>query len=139
MPRFVMLHHHQSGLYAQGERARTLNGLLGACPGLLDWLAREPDRTRVAGLAAFVADYAAYAAEHHSVVFGDIVLTEHRADLLMWLATCARRDRAAFCRLMLGVASAGGMPCYLRPGEVRDELEVRVAMLIYNIILYNII
>lgn len=28
------------------------------------------------------------------------------------------------CRLLLGVASAGGVPCYLRPGDVRDALDM---------------
>ena len=32
------------------------------------------------------------------------------------------RHRQAFCRLLLGVASASGMTYFLRPGKIRDQL-----------------
>jgi hypothetical protein len=51
----------------------------------------QADRGLVGGLQAFVEDYAAYAREHHNVTFGEIILTAHKADVLMWLMTCSDR------------------------------------------------
>ena len=118
---FVMFNHGKSGHYARDEYARTLNRLLAAFPGLLDWVL-QADRALVARFAAFVEDYAAYAREHHRDAFGDIILAEYRPILLMWLATCESHHRKELCKLLLGIATASGMTYFLRPGEIRDHL-----------------
>ena len=118
---FVLFNHGKSGHFARDEYARTLSRLLAAFPGLLDWALRA-DRAVVARLAAFVEDYAAYAREHHSEVFGEIIQADYRPSLLVWLATCEARHRRALCKLLLGVATASGMTYFLRPGEVREQL-----------------
>ena len=58
----------------------------------------QADRKLVAGFAAFVKDYSAYAREHHNVTFGEIILTAHKADVLMWLMTCNDRHRPSRAR-----------------------------------------
>ena len=90
-------------------------------PGLFDWIAHT-DRRLVAHLYSFVADYALYAREHHSVVFGEMILDEYRPSFLVWLTTCDPLHRDQLCELLLGMAMASGRNYYLRPGETRDRL-----------------